>query len=70
MLIQNGANLAQISVDGETTVEAIFKNVAKPAEFFTEIFSTQINLSGSEKCGADFCVTTGLIVEIILFFRY
>lgn len=63
MLIQKGANLAQVTTDGETTADAIFRNIAKPNELLNEIFNSQIQLSGSNKCSVEFCVIVGKCVH-------
>lgn len=59
MLIRKGANLAQVTSNGETTADVIFRNLAKPEDFLNEIFTSQVQLNGSNRCSADFCVTVG-----------
>lgn len=59
LLIQKGANLAQVTNNGETTIDTIFRNILKPEEFLNEIFNSQIQTNGSDKCNTDFCVNVG-----------
>lgn len=65
MLIEKGANLAQITVDGEKTLDTIFRNLANPAEFLNEVLSSQVQANSYEKCNTDFCITVGKYVYLI-----
>lgn len=60
LLIQRGANLAHTTIDGETVADMIFGNIAKPNEFINEILNAQIQVTDSEKCNENFCVTAGM----------
>lgn len=63
LLLENGANLAQVTFDDETVADMIFRNVAKPVAFVQEIFDSRVQINNSE----DSCVSVGKTNRMELF---
>lgn len=58
-----------MSATGETITEIVFKNIARPADFVTEILNGQIKASGSHKtCDGTFSISVGECVFYVVLF--
>lgn len=59
LLINKGANLAQVARAKETTMDAIFVSIPRPAEFMGDLLDSKISTNGLMKNNKNFTVTLG-----------